>query len=157
MMATLFLPFALLAMPVLALAALAGRVRRSVPVVIVALAALVLGGAYLAGTELLGQPKPLRLAAFERGADSAEVIASTFIEGEAIYLWLRLPGAPEPRAYVMPWSQSAAEALYRAEGEAEQTGAQVVLHEPFGTDASGSQDGLFDVLDLPPSPPKPGG
>lgn len=157
MTATLFLPFAALALPVLALAVLAGRVRRAVPVAVVALAALVLVLAYGAGSALLGRPKPLRLALFERGAARAEVVASTFVEGEAIYLWLRLPGAPEPRAYVMPWSQSAAEALFRAEGQAAETGAQIVMQAPFGSDASGSEEGRFDVLDLPPLPPKPGG
>jgi hypothetical protein len=156
MSATLFLHFALLALPVLALAVLAGRTRRAIPLVVVALAALVLGLAYLAGTDLLGRPKPLRLATLERGADSAEVIAATFVEGEAIYLWLRLPGAPAPRAYVMPWSQSAAKALFRAQGQAEQSGAQVVLNGPFGSDSAGAETGLFDVVRLPPLPPKPG-
>ena len=157
MTATLFLPFAALALPVLALAVLAGRVRRAVPVAVVALAAFVLGLAYALGAELLGRPKPLRLALFERGAARAEVVASSLVEGEAIYLWLRLPGASEPRAYVMPWSQSVAEALFRAEGQAEETGGQIVMQAPFGRDASGSEDSQFDVLELPPPPPKPGG
>lgn len=156
MMPVLFFSFALLAVPVLALALIAGRARRALPAVALTLAAVVLGLAYAAGAELLGRPKPLRLAALERGAGEAVVLASHYEEGRAIFLWLVLPGASAPRAYVMPWSQQAAEALLRAERAAEERGTQVVMRDPFGASDS-SSEGRFEVLDLPPLPPKPGG
>lgn len=156
MMPVLFPLFAVLVLPVLALALVAGRARRAVPAVALTLAAAILGLAYAAGAELLGRPKPLRLAALERGAGEAVVLASSYDEGRAIFLWLVLPGAAEPRAYVLPWSQQAAEELLRAERAAEERGTQVVMRDPFGTGDT-SSEGRFEALELPPLPPKPGG
>jgi len=41
------------------------------------------------------------------------------------YLWLVFPEQRVPRAYGMPWSQEAAEALRRAQGQAENNGTKV--------------------------------
>ena len=55
------------------------------------------------------------------------------VENEAIYLWLTMPGSPEPRAYVLPWSQSAAQQLQDATGKAEADGTAVEMAMPSET------------------------
>lgn len=82
-------------------------------------------------TELTARPKPIE--AEWRVVPKAELLAWTWIEGEAIYVWLLWPGNPEPRAYVLPWSQDTAEALQGAtEKSAEGGGEGVEIEAPFG-------------------------
>jgi hypothetical protein len=72
-----------------------------------ALAALLLPTAYGSMVDLLGRPKPVAMAWAEERVGEATVLAASLREGEAIYLWLQLDGAPAPRAYVRPWSTPA--------------------------------------------------
>ena len=58
----------------------------------VALSAVVFVSGYAALTDMLSRPKPMSLAWAEGQVQAADVLGSTFIEGEAIYVWLRLPG-----------------------------------------------------------------
>lgn len=152
MTVTLFTVFALLAGLVIALAGMVLLRHRRAGLVVFGLAALVLGYAYAAGAELLGRPKPLRLAGFERGVENATVIGSTYEEGRAIYLWLILPGSAVPRAYVLPWSQEAAEDLLRAEEAAGANGTRVMVRNPFRHGEAGAE-GSFDAP-APPIPPE---
>lgn len=152
---TLFTVFAILAALVLGLASLALARAPAARAASFGLAVLALLYGYGAGAELLGRPKPLRLAGFERTLADATVIASTYEEGRAIYLWLMLPGREAPRAYVMPWSQAAAEDLLRAEEEAEANGTRVRLRNPFRPGEDGAE-GFFDAPALPPPPVKSG-
>ena len=55
---------------------------------------------YGSSIELLGRPKPLRLE--WRGTADAQVLSAMPVENEAIYVWLVMPGATEPCAYVRP-------------------------------------------------------
>jgi hypothetical protein len=110
----------------------AGLARRSVSVgLFVVLIAIVYGG----GIELLGRPKPLRLE--WRDAAEAKVLSAAPVENEAIYVWLSMPGSPEPRAYVLPWSVAAAQQLQTAMSEAEARGTAVQMVMPA---ASGLDD-----------------
>ena len=152
---TLFAAFAPLAGLVVTLAALASAPVRHGRALGFGLAVILLGYGYGAGSELLGRPKPVRLAVVERAAASATVIASHSIEGEALYLWLLLPGAEAPRAYALPWSRAAAEALLRAEAEAEASGGTVVLRHPFRS-GEGGAEGMFEAIRPPPPPAKAG-
>src|SRR5262245_53652136 len=68
----------------------------------VALAGIVFVSGYMALADMLSRPKPMSLAWAEDSVASADVLGSTFIEGEAIFVWLRLPGSMEPRAYKLP-------------------------------------------------------
>ena len=80
--------------------------RRTLSVgIFVILIAVIYGGSI----ELLGRPKPLRLE--WRGTADAQVLSAMPVENEAIYVWLVMPGATEPCAYVLPLSLEAAQRL----------------------------------------------
>ena len=126
----------------------AGLARRSFSVgLFVILIAVVYGG----GIELLGRPKPLRLE--WRDAAEAKVLSAAPVENEAIYVWLSMPGSPEPRAYVLPWSVEAAQQLQTAMSEAEANGTSVRMTMPVepGTD---DRDPKFYATPQPATPPK---
>ena len=119
-----------------------------------ALAAALVVNFYLSGSELLGRAKPARLALLERGADEVSVVSALNVEGKAIYLWLIFPGDTAPRAYSMPWSDEAAEALRKAQDEAEINGSTVRMRNPF-LKRSTDKDEQFFAPPPPPMPPKP--
>jgi hypothetical protein len=103
----------------------AGLARRVVATaVFIASIVLVYGG----GIELMGRPKPFRLE--WRGAAQAQVLGAVPVENQAIYVWLNLPGAGEPRAYVLPWSLQAAQQLQDAMGQAQANGTEVRMAMP---------------------------
>jgi hypothetical protein len=125
-----------------------GLARRALSAgMFVALIALVYGG----GIELLGRPKPLRLE--WRPSAEAKVLSAVPVEDEAIYLWLDMPGAPEPRAYVLPWSLQQALQLQKATSEAEANGTGVRMSLPFegGLD---SREPKFYAMPQPALPAK---
>lgn len=126
-----------------------------VKVLALVIAAGLLGTTYLEGTALLGRPKPTRLALLERAFEEAVIVGSLSVEGEAIYLWLTLPDATAPRAYRMPWSVEAAEALRRAQAEAEANGTRVWMRSPFRGATSEAAEQQFYAPPPPPMPPKP--
>ena len=88
---------------------------------------LTYAGLYLAGTEMLARPKPIGLELFARGRGEAEILAMAVDPGNAVYFWLRLPSGSEPRAYVMPWSDKAMEAVQKARDETARTGENMRL------------------------------
>jgi len=99
----------------LALAALViqAPTRIRIKALALVMAAGLLASGYLAGTALLGRPKPTRLAILERPVREVIVVASRNVEGKAIYLWLSFPDEIAPRAFSLPWSLKTAEALRR--------------------------------------------
>ena len=105
---------------------------------------------YIGAGEFLGRPKPLSLE--WRDIANAQVLSGVPVENEAIYVWLTMPGSPEPRAYVLPWSQNAAQQLQDAFGKAEADGTAVEMAMP----AAGLDDGtpMFYALPQPPLPAK---
>lgn len=119
----------------------------------VALAGLLMAAGYAGYAELLGQPKPAGFEWIERNASEATVIASELREGEAIYLWLRLDGEAEPRAYALPWSEQMARQLHRARADAEQRGTGVRIRSPFRNDMQDSEK-VFYAEPQPRLPPK---
>ena len=52
-------------------------------------------------------------------------------EPDGLYLWLQLDGAPEPRAYRLPWDQRMAAAAAAALEEAQRNGTAVRMRLPF--------------------------
>lgn len=157
-MSVLFYGYAGLVALVLGLMALAlaGRLGMAARWAVLALAAGLMAAIYVGGAEVLGRPKPVRLALIERAAGEAEVIAALPLEGVAIHLWLLLPGAEAPRAYTLPWSEAAAEALRAAQAEAEANGTRARMRHPF---AGGQDDTEAQFVAPPPErlPPKRGG
>jgi hypothetical protein len=129
----LFHLFAVTALVAAALAALAIWAPRRTAVRIAALAAvtLFLPVAYVQSIELLSKPKPVSLEWYRRDAAGAQVLGVSLDEGRAIYLWLRLDGTKEPRAYSLPWNVGIAQQLEHAIDEAVRRGAIIILRKPF--------------------------
>lgn len=121
--------------------------------VVLALVTAILALHHLALAELLSRPKPVRLAWFENRADEAEVLRGVIREGQAIYLWLRLPGVDEPRSYALPWDRGLAEQLQKALMEAEENGTGVKMRLPFEPSWD-NREPKFYALPQPALPPK---
>lgn len=126
----------------------AGVARRVATVgVFVTLIAVVYGG----GVEVLGRAKPMRLE--WRDATEAQVVGAVPVENEGIYVWLSMPGSPQPIAYVLPWSLKDAEQLQTAMSKAEADGTAVQM--TWSTDASRDESKpMFYALPQPALPLK---
>lgn len=114
---------------------------------------LMLPAAYVGFVQLLSLPKPVTHEWWLSQADEATVLGSSAQEDVAIYLWLQLEGADEPRAYALPWSRELAEQLQEAQREAEQQQSELRMRVPF----EHSLDELeprFYALPQPAPPPK---
>ena len=116
-------------------------------------ALLFLPAAYAGFLHLLSMPKPVGLEWWHASAAEATVLASTVHEDEGIYLWLQLSDAPEPRAYLLPWSRDLAEQLQAARRAAEQQGGDVRMRLPFETSLD-DREPKFYALPQPAPPPK---
>lgn len=90
---------------------------------------VLIGVVYGGSIELLSRPKPLRLE--WRDAAEARVIGATMREGEAIYVWLDVPGADMPRAYALSWDLQMAQQLQNAMQEGQAKGTDVQMSMPF--------------------------
>ncbi len=88
------------------------------------------------------------------GDQEAKVLGSYILEGSGIYMWLLLPGAAEPRYYVLPWDEKTASALQRAiEDNAHQHGGGIVMQLPFERSWD-KRDPVFHPLPQPKLPEK---
>ncbi len=105
------------------------RVR--VKLVALIIAALFMPAAYAGLAGLMSRPKPVSLEWVQREASEATVLGADFREGEAIYVWLQVPGVSEPRAYVLPWNKNTAKQLMKATRQAEKRGQKVKMGQPF--------------------------
>ncbi len=119
---------------------------------------LLLGSGYFGFADLLSRPKPVRLAWAESATVDATLLGSSYEEGEAIYLWLQLPGEGEPRAYSLPWNPNQAESLEKARREAKSKGRAGVVRvrQPFGKPGQGDavDHQMFYAPAQPAPPPK---
>ena len=150
----LFVGFVVLA-TVLGLIAVWARRRLWVRVCAVVMVGGLMGLQFFALTDLLSRPKPTTLAYGQKAVDEAMVLAATIDEGKAIYLWLRVPGTPEPRYYAMDWDHEDAVALQRAIREAGHHGTAVMMRSPFEKSLDDRpQPRFYDVprIDLPRKP-----
>lgn len=84
--------------------------------------ALGLGG-WIMMTLMTG-PKPHFL---EWRDGETSLIAHNWIEGEAIFLWVRWPDESAPRAYRLPWSEETAEQIEEAQEAVEAEGGEAVV------------------------------
>ena len=116
-------------------------------------AILFLPTVYFQFTELLSKPKPVAFEWYERERAKAEVLSVSLHEGEAIYLWLRLPGSREPRAYVAPWNVKMAEKLEEALEEAVKQDGKVEMQDPFSKRSLQDWGDLSVEIIPPPIPP----
>ncbi len=109
--------------------------------------------AYFTMTDLLSRPKPADLEWLHRQADKAEVLGTRMTEGEAIYVWLKMEGVEEPRAYVLPWDQQLAKQMHGAKREAESKGQPLMMGKPFQPSLE-QRDKKFYAAPQPKLPPK---
>lgn len=107
---------------------------------------------YIQIIEVLSKPKPVSFEWYERQANSVVLLSASFDEGNAIYLWLRLDGAIEPRSYIIPWNVKLAEKLEDAVEEAVRRNSTVLLKKPFYR-RSFEEWGDLNVEILPPPMP----
>ncbi len=129
-LAALYLVVVVLAAALAGIAVWAPR-RLAVRAGAVVLAGLLVALSHAALSELLGRPKPTSLEWAKAQADEAQVLAADMRENVAIYLWLRLAAADEPRAYRLPWNRSDAEDLQKALREARRQNTGVRMRRPF--------------------------
>ncbi|MER9756614.1 hypothetical protein NKJ46_24830 [Mesorhizobium sp. M0166] len=127
----------------------AGIARRTLSVgIFLALITVV----YVGASELLGRPKPLTLE--WRDTAKAQVVGAVPVENEAIYVWLTTPGTIEPRFYVLPWSQQAAQQLQDAMGKAEADGTGVEMKMQTADAGLDTREPMFYARPQPALPVK---
>jgi hypothetical protein len=114
---------------------------------------LMLPAAYVGFVQLLSLPKPVTHEWWLSQADEATVLGSSAQEDVAIYLWLQLEGADEPRAYALPWSRELAEQLQEAQREAEEQQSELRMRVPFEPSLD-ELEPRFYALPQPAPPPK---
>ncbi len=138
-----------------ALAAIAIWAPRPTRVRVLALsiAALFIPVVYAQSIEMLSKPKPASFEWYERSADNAELLGVSFAEGRSIYLWLRIPGALEPRSYVIPWSLKLAQKLEDAVEAAGRKKSTILLKDPFFRRSLEEWGDLNVEINPPPMPP----
>ena len=103
------------------LAAITVWLRRRVKMKIVAIAAaaLVIPPVFGGFTDLMRKPKPIHLEWRYSDLAEATVIAASVREEEAIFLWLQIDGADEPRAHTLPCRRAASGGDSRSRREPE--------------------------------------
>jgi hypothetical protein len=105
---------------------------------------------YVQSIEMLSKPKPMSFEWYERNEAKAVLIGITLDEGKAIYLWLQLPGSPEPRNYEVPWNLRLAVKLEDAVDDAVRRNSTIVLNNPF-IKRSFEEWGDLNVEIIPPA------
>ena len=84
----------------------------------------------------------------------AEVLGVSLDEGQAIYMWVRLDDAIEPRYYVLPWRQKLAEKLQTLIDDAIQEDGNVMIINPFSRQFYTDPGDLNMEVVLPEIPPQ---
>ena len=96
---------------------------------------------------LLGKPQPLL------APSDAEIVSYSFVEGKAIYLWLREDGTAEPLYVSLPWSLPLAQQVQQSFRQAQANGYGQ------GEGRTGvrlnSEQGEYVAHPLPPRPMPP--
>lgn len=137
----------------LASVAIAAPDRLRWKVLALGLTTLFLPVSYLAANDLLSRPKPLQQELLQGQLNKAVVLSSLVREKEDIYIWLKMEGVDEPRAYRLPWNESTAIALHRAQSESEEQGVEMTMEIPEGETLDNSEP-VFQVKAPPALPPK---
>jgi len=126
----------------------------------VLLSVAVLLGSYPTVTSLLSRPKPVSEEWFYKNAKKALVVGMHVVDGQALYLYLVLPGLTEPRSYKFPWNDETRkltkELMERMEGEEGQAG--VLLDYPFQPSLERERrkkgDEKFPPMEVPKAQPQ---
>lgn len=109
---------------------------------------------YVYAADLLGRPKPSRLAAIVSKEKPAIVVASLLVENRAIYLWLKRDGSVSPMAFELPWNMKTAKGLRKAQNQAEARGTKTRMRlKKAKNKAEG--EWVFHAAPVDKLPPKP--
>lgn len=108
---------------------------------------------YGALAELLSRPKPVTLEWAHRHVTEAKLIGATMTEGEAIYIWLKIPEMVEPRSYRLPWSRKTAQQLQEAQRKAKKNRGGVKVRRPF-EESGDRREKMFYAAPQKSLPPK---
>lgn len=94
---------------------------------------------YIAGIEVLGEPKPVSKEYFMDDIAEVEVLGYKIVEGDGIYLLLDHKTWDIPRHYFIDWevSKKMAGKLQEKGDEAKAKGKKLLLEQPFGDKAPG--------------------
>lgn len=145
--------------PLLAVAAILGHIgiwsprRTWIKVCGVSAVGLFIPLSYSALAELLSRPKPVTLEWAHRHVSEAKLIGATMTEGQAIYLWLKMPEMAEPRAYQLPWSRKMAQQLQQAQRKAQKNRSGVRVRLPF-EESGDRREKMFYAAPQKSLPPK---
>lgn len=144
----IFIAMVAIAAALASLAIWAPRVAR-VRIVALSITALFIPLSYVQVVELLSKPKPKSFEWFEGNVTEAEILGVSLREGEAIYMWLLLDAAVEPRYYVFPWNLKLAERLEEDIDTAISRKSKLVLKNPFDR-RLGENLGELNIEIVPP-------
>lgn len=149
--------FAVVALLAAALATITLRARRRplYKIGALSLAMTLMAVFYVSAADLLGRPKAIGIEYLRGRAEAATVVAAKLDEGRAIYVWLALDGASEPRAYALPWDEKRAREMMKAKGEADAKGGELRMRRPFDRDTrKPDREPMFYPAPQPAPPPK---
>ncbi len=146
-----FVPAAILA-AVLANIGIWSPRRTWIRIAAIAVVGIFLPLSYASVSELLSRPKPVSLEWMRRAMPEATLLGASMREGSAIYLWLRIAGTDEPRAYRLPWNKELAKQLQSAQRQAKKSRSGVRVRNPF----DGTIDPRKRMFYASPQPPMPG-
>lgn len=121
----------------------------------VSIMALFVPAAYAGLSDLLSRPKPVSIEWVHRNAKEATVLGARILEGQAIYVWLQLPGTAQPRAYVLPYDQETARQLHKAQSSAKENGTETRMKRPFESRNNRKTAEDREQFFAPPQPPQP--
>ena len=108
---------------------------------------------YVQMVEMLSKPKPMSFEWYQRNEAQAMLLSISLDEGEAIYLWLRIPDSYEPRSYKIPWNLRLAEKLEDAVDDAIRQNSTIILKKPFYRRSLEEWGDLNVEIRPPPLPP----
>ncbi len=120
-----------------------------IKVTALATTALFLPTAYISLVDMLSRPKPVGMEWLNANATDAVVLGSHMVEDEAIYIWLGIEGAAEPRAYVLPWDRETAKQLHDAQRAAEADGTGLRVQMPFESSVDDRERKFYAEPQLP--------
>lgn len=92
-----------------------------------------MGISFISFNYLLSLPKTISMEWVHKNIEEIEIIYGDIRRGEALYLWIRIPGVKEPRYYSLDWNEELAKQLQKAL-RAKNTGKRdgiIVMMRPF--------------------------
>jgi hypothetical protein len=106
---------------------------------------------YFAFADILGKAKPISLEYWVSSADEATVQGAVIREGVGIFIYIEVPGVPEPLSYKLPWRRDFGQQLQDALAQAQKNGTGVKMRLPFEPTWDGRETKFYAM----PQPRRP--